>query len=79
MRNLSIFLQILLIVGLLSTASALIGLDTAPAVSFQSNFDCLKEAGYTFANIRAFTLEGIDVDLSVINTLIFAKRSGLKP
>lgn len=79
MKTLSIFLQILCIAGLLSSATALIGLDTSPAVSFQSNFDCLKQAGYTFANIRAFTLEGIDLDLSVKDTLIFAKRAGLKP
>lgn len=78
MKTLSIFLQIFAIAGLISLTACLIGLDTAPAVAFQSNFECLKSAGYSFANVRAFSLEGIDLDLSVKDTLIYAKRAGLK-
>ena len=79
MRSSSIFLQLLAISLMMFCARSLIGLDTAPALSFQSNFDCLKSAGYTFANIRAFSLEGVDLDLSVKDTLIYAKKAGLKP
>lgn len=78
MKSLSIFLQVFAFTALVFSTQSLIGLNTSPAVSFQSNFDCLKSAGYTFANVRAFTLEGIDLDLSVKNTLIYAQRAGLK-
>jgi hypothetical protein len=78
MKSLSIFLQIFAIAGLIFSTVSLIGLDTSPAVAFQSNFECLKTAGYTFANVRAFSLEGVDLDLSVKDTLIYAKRAGLK-
>jgi hypothetical protein len=76
--NRSLFLQILVCTALFVGAYSLIGLDTSPAFAFQSNFDCLKSAGYSFANVRAFTLEGIDLDLSVKDTLLYAKRAGLK-
>lgn len=78
MKSLSIFLQALLFAAFIYNVQSLIGLDTSPALSFQSNFECLKSAGYTFANVRAFSLEGIDLDLSVKNTLIYAQRAGLK-
>ncbi len=70
------FVLLLLIVV---PSQALIGLDTAPLISTQATFDCLKSAGYEFANVRAFTLEGVDLDLNVKDTLIYSKRAGLRP
>jgi hypothetical protein len=55
-----------------------LGVDTSPIISYQTTFDCIKSAGFTFANVRAFTIEGVDLDLSVKNTLIYAQRAGLK-
>ena len=63
---------------LLTQVSCLIGLDTAPIVTFQSTFDCLKSQGYQFSNVRAFSLEGIDLDLSVRDTLIYSQKAGLR-
>ena len=75
----SIFLQGFVILILLAPALALIGIDTAPPVTFQSTFTCLKAAGYEFANIRAFSLEGGDLDLlSVRDSAIYSQRAGLK-
>jgi hypothetical protein len=71
-------LVILLIVAVIFKANSSIGIDTSPAVSFQTTFNCLKDAGYGFVNVRAFTLEGIDLDLSVKDTLIYAQRAGFK-
>ena len=68
----------MLSVVLLTQVSCLIGLDTAPLVSFQSTFDCLKQQGYQFSNVRAFSLEGIDLDLSVRDTLIYSQKAGLR-
>lgn len=78
MKSLSIFLLCATVCLLTYGTTASIGVDTAPLVSFQSTFDCLKDAGYGFANVRAFTLEGIDLDLSVKDTLIYAQRAGFK-
>jgi hypothetical protein len=78
MKSLSIFLQALAFVALIISSQSLIGLETSPAISFQSNFECLKSAGYSFANVRAFSLEGVDLDLSVKDTLLYAQRAGLK-
>ena len=68
----------LLAVLLLTQVSCLIGLDTAPLVAFQNTFDCLKSQGYQFSNVRAFSLEGIDLDLSVRDTLIYSQKAGLR-
>ena len=62
---------------LVAPAFCLIGLDTGPLVTFQNTFECLKSQGYQFSNIRAFTLEGIDLDLSVRDTLIYSQKAGL--
>jgi len=78
MKSLLIFLLSLTVYLLIFEANASIGIDTSPLVTFQSTFDCLKDAGYGFANVRAFTLEGIDLDLSVKDTLIYAQRAGFK-
>lgn len=58
--------------------SSLIGIDTSPLITTQKTFDCLKEAGYGFSNVRAFTLEGVDLDLSVKDTLIYSQKAGLR-
>lgn len=71
-------LQGLLLVLAILPASCLIGIDTSPIVTTQNTFDCLKAAGYQFANVRGFTLEGVDLDLSVRNTLIYSQKAGLK-
>ena len=63
---------------LVTQVTCLIGLDTAPILSFQSTFDCLKAQGYQFSNVRAFSLEGIDLDLSVKDTLIYSQKAGLR-
>lgn len=78
MKRLYIFLLATIICLLVGKTYCLIGAETSPLVSFPSNFQCLKEAGYTFANVRAFSLEGVDIDLSVIDTLIYSKKAGLK-
>jgi len=68
-----------LFLGLLTIhVSATIGIDISPILTFQTTFDCLRDGGYKFANVRAFTLEGADLDLSVKDTLLYAQRSGLK-
>lgn len=74
----SIFLHVVVGCLALIQVNALIGFDAAPVVSFQSTFDCLKSGGYSFANIRAYSVEGVDLDLSVKDTLIYAQRSGFK-
>jgi len=51
-----IFLHAVLLTLMLSHAAAVIGIDTSPIISFQTTFDCLKNAGYGFANVRAFSL-----------------------
>ena len=79
MKNLLNIIHICLIALLLSQVSALIGLETSAAATLQDNFDCLKDAGYAFANVRAYSLEGIDLDLLVKDTLIYARRAGMKP
>ena len=61
----------------MAPASCLIGLDASPLITFQSTFECLKNQGYQFSNIRAFTLEGVDLDLSVRDTLIYSQKAGL--
>ena len=62
---------------LLAPTSCLIGIDAGPLITFQSTFDCMKQQGYQFSNIRAFTLEGIDLDLSVRDTLIYSQKAGI--
>lgn len=65
--------------ALFAPAFSLIGIDTAPPVTFQTTFTCLKAAGYEFANIRAFSLEGADLDLLTIrDAAIYATRAGLR-
>lgn len=54
----SLFLQGFVLLVLLVPALSLIGIDTAPPVTFQTTFTCLKSAGYEFASVRAFSLEG---------------------
>ncbi|CAM6001977.1 unnamed protein product [Sphagnum balticum] len=78
MKSLSIVLLAVVFLGVFGVVKALIGVDTSPLITFQSTFDCLKTNGYAFANVRAFTLEGIDLDLSVKDTLIYAKRAGIR-
>lgn len=75
----SIFLQGFVIFALIATAFSLIGIDTAPPVTLQSTFTCLKAAGYEFSNIRAFSLEGGDLDLlTVRDSAIYSQRAGLR-
>jgi hypothetical protein len=75
----SIFLQGFVILILLVPALSLIGIDTAPPATFQTTFTCLKAAGYEFANIRVFSLEGADLDLlTVRDSAIYSKRAGLR-
>lgn len=69
---------IILIALLILPTNSLIGIDTSPLISSQKTFDCLKEAGYGFSNVRAFTLEGVDLDLSVKDTLIYSQKAGLR-
>lgn len=57
---------------------SLVGIDTSPLITSQSTFDCIKAAGYQFSNVRAFTLEGVDLDLSVKDTLIYSQKAGLR-
>ena len=76
--SLKLLQRFVLIVLLVSPALCLVGLDTAPLISFQNTFDCLKSQGYQFSNVRAFTLEGVDLDLSVRDTLIYSQKAGLR-
>jgi hypothetical protein len=66
------------VVLLIVPASCLIGIETSAIVTVQSTFDCLKKQGFQFSNIRAFSLEGIDLDLSIKDTLIYSQRAGLR-
>lgn len=68
----------ILLCALMVGVLGLIGAETGPLASFQKDFECLKDAGYSFANVRAFTLAGVDLDLQVINNLIYAQKAGLK-
>jgi hypothetical protein len=54
----SLFLQGFVLLVLLVPALSLIGIDTAPPITFQTTFNCIKSAGYEFASVRAFSLEG---------------------
>jgi hypothetical protein len=64
---------------LLLQVHCLIGFDTAPVVTFQSTFTCLKEAGYEFSNVRAFSLAGEDLDLlTVRDSVIYSTKAGLR-
>jgi hypothetical protein len=78
MSRSSIFLQLVAAALLILQSYCLIGIDTAPIATLQNTFECLKSQGYQFSNIRAFTLEGIDLDLSVRDTLIYSQKAGLR-
>jgi len=56
MTNQLIFLHVVLLALMFDHVVAVIGIDTSPIISFQTTFDCLKNAGYGFANVRAFSL-----------------------
>ena len=74
LKILHIFITAFLIINI----NSLVGVEITAAATLQSNLDCLKQAGYTFANVKAYSLEGVDLDLLVKDTLIYAKRAGMK-